>query len=68
MESIIKWQTGEPTKAGWYAISIKNEDSELRVDTDYWRNIAQDWIAFDKYSKEKIVAWCPLSEIEPYKE
>ena len=66
--SLIKWRTGVPTKAGWYAISIKNQDLELRVDTGYWRNIAQDWITFDKFSKEKVIAWCPMSAIEPYKE
>ena len=68
MESVIKWQTGEPTKEGWYIVSIKDRGSRVYINTDYWIDAETQWISYDKFRKEKITAWYPLNEIKPYKE
>lgn len=59
MESVIKWQTGEINEAGYYLVTCI--DGFVYV---LW---------FCKGSKlsdsfENVIAWCPLSKIEPYKE
>lgn len=64
MESIIKWQTGEPKEEGYYLVTFQSLDG-LTVETagydDYgWGIYTSDYC--------KVIAWCPLSEIEPYKE
>lgn len=63
MESVIKWQTGEPKKVGFYLVSTsKNEILINHVTID--ENGDLIWFA----GKNEILAWCPLNEIEPYKE
>ena len=59
MESVIKWRTGEPKEKGDYLI------------TDVWGNITIDaW--WTTHWRDRVfggvIAWCPLKEIEPYKE
>lgn len=63
MESVIKWQTGEPTKSGAYLITT----SRGRVFADYWR-VFPDKCDWDYRDKIDVKAWCKLSDIEPYKE
>ena len=63
MESVIKWQTGEPTESGSYLASIKGIESHFVTCVIY--NCVTGWC---HWKKEKIVAWCKLSDIEPYKE
>ncbi len=64
MESKIKWQTGAPKEYGSYMVTWKNKNttgvSIAFFDSDLWDS-------FD-YGDCYIVAWCPLYEIEPYKE
>ena len=71
MESVIKWRTGEPKEGGWYCVSVKTRYSNLHVDVDY-RNISisndDDDDYWDAYKDDDVIAWCPLSEIQPYKE
>ena len=61
MESVIKWQTGEPLYVGMYITTLRNGD----ISYDCW--------SVDKYGikrwvkQERVVAWCKLSDIEPYK-
>lgn len=70
MESVIKWQTGEPKKEGKYIITLLG--GKVIVDELYayecikgsrstielaWRNSFSD----------EVTAWCRLSDIEPYK-
>lgn len=57
MESVIKWQTGTPTKNGKYLVFVYGE-----IDITYWDSRFQ-WA---KYLS--VIAWCKLSDIEPYKE
>lgn len=58
MESVIKWQTGIPKEVKRYIVTI----NDGRVTCSYWTGISwSDW-------NKSIIAWCPLSDIEPYKE
>lgn len=68
MESVIKWHTGEPKVPGCYILTLK--DGTVFCDDIYRyitcnREIETQWGIIDS---SQIIAWCPLSEIEPYKE
>lgn len=60
MESIIKWQTGVPKETGKYLITLNSG----RITIDTWYSSMKNWKI---YGKQEILAWCSLSEIEPYK-
>ena len=69
MESIIKWQTGEPKESGVYLVTLPNGN----VAFDRWltglpqlglRDKSTSWMSNFTY----VLAWCKLSDIEPYKE
>ena len=68
MESVIKWQTGKPKEEGCYLVT----DKFGKVCPDYWGiRIAEErayhcWCSYA--GNDSVVAWCPLSGIEPYKE
>ena len=63
MESVIKWRTGEPNMEGEYLVTEANGN----VDTDCW--VASEhypyWVG---HRDDEVVAWCKVSDIEPYKE
>ena len=59
MESVIKWHTGEINDDGYYLVT----DREGRVYVLWYRKGS---IMSDSF--ENVIAWCPFSEIEPYKE
>lgn len=63
MESVIKWRTGKPKESGSYLITTYNE----KVFVDYW-NIFPDKSCWEYRNNFAVKAWCPLSDIEPYKE
>lgn len=57
----IKWQTGEPKESGSYLVTMKGMD--------------ETFVTYSRYScltgwshSNKVLAWCKLSDIEPYKE
>lgn len=60
MESVIKWQTGEPSSTGSYLVSIGNQF----VTTDHYYCLEGRWSHWDG----EVTAWCKLSDIEPQKE
>ena len=64
MESVIKWQTGEPKEEGCYLVTYQTSHGKFIEITQY------EEYGWDIYTSAscKIIAWCPLSEIEPYKE
>lgn len=63
--SIIEWRIGIPTEEGCYLVTTS--DNQIKVDR--WSTIFQQWDTFDHEDINiSIIAWCPLSEIEPYKE
>lgn len=59
--SVIKWQTGKPTMRGSYLIQTKDDGFQL----DVWSTFVESW---SLYYNSDVVAWCKLSDIEPYKE
>lgn len=59
MESVIKWQTGEPKRVGAYLLTLK--DGSIAIEK-YFPRVDKDF--FNKY----VVAWCYIGDIEPYKE
>ena len=60
--SLIKWRTGVPPSSdGWKMCLITTKMGY--IDFCGWQ--ATKW---SNISKENVIAWCPLSEIEPYKE
>ena len=61
MESIIKWQTGEPNTGGRFLIQTKYDSFQF----DIYSSFIKQWAT---YTKNEIIAWCNLSDIEPYKE
>lgn len=64
MESVIKWQTGEPKKVGYYIVTYQSPIGAT-VETALYEEYGWDIYESDYC---KVIAWCPLSEIEPYEE
>ena len=69
-QSIINWQTGEPKKEGTYLIQTKDG-----LCTEYlieWNNIANGRLVKEycwrQHNSCDVLAWCKLTDIEPYKE
>ena len=62
MESVIKWQTGEPNINGAFLVTYKNSVCKFERKRGFW--MYYGLIINDK----DVVAWCKLSDIEPYKE
>jgi hypothetical protein len=60
MTSTINWQTGTPI--GFCVTYIVTLDNGI---------VTTDTFAFEgwnHYQEKEIIAWCPLKDIEPYKE
>ena len=62
MKREIKWQTGVPKEEGEYLVTLQTPNGNEVV-----------CINFEEYGwfgngNCKVIAWCPLSEIEPYME
>ena len=60
-QSIINWQTGTPKEEGQYLVTLENGE----VRDMYYSTTLKIWILERLY---EVIAWCKLSEIEPYKE
>ena len=60
--SIIHWHTGEPKESGCYLITTDSG----RITTDMWR-IFPNRSSWEYRNKFQVVAWCKLSDVEPYK-
>lgn len=59
-KSIVKWQTGLPKQSDFYLTTTTAGEVRTRVWYDSgWLNDGGD---------DEVVAWCKLSDIEPYKE
>ena len=63
MESVIKWQTGFPTVEGEYLVAELNGN----VTCDCWC-VYEHYQYWAQHTDREVIAWCPLSDIEPYKE
>ena len=60
MESVIKWHTGVPKEEGEYLATLQTPNGN---------EVA--YIGFAEYGwfgngSCKVIAWCPLNEIEPF--
>lgn len=64
MESKIKWQTGEPYESGRYLVTMKDGT----VSVLEWYNSYTGCKYWDCKTESEVIAWCKLSDIEPYKE
>ena len=64
MESVIKWHTGEPKEEGCYLVTYQTLSGKV-VETAQYEEYGWDMYTSDYC---KVIAWCPLREIEPYKE
>ena len=62
MESVIKWQTGEPNIIGAFLVAYKKSVCKFERKRGFWMYCGL--IINDK----DVVAWCKLSDIKPYKE
>lgn len=70
MESTIRWQKGNPTKAGKYIITLI--EGTVRVDELYPYEYVEGSQKTIKYAwkhsfQDAVIAWCKLSDIKPYK-
>lgn len=65
MESVIKWQTGMPEQSDIYLVTTSTGEVTMRVLYDPY--IAPPYWLYDEEDDE-VVAWCKLSDIEPYEE
>lgn len=67
MESVIKWRTGEPKEEGFYLVTFCFLNNHKKgITKAEWYN--KHWFIGLNYPQEEIIAWCKLSDIEPYKE
>lgn len=64
MESKIKWQTGKPTEEGKYLVSTKDGNILMGVCIITLKR-GIHWVLI---GDSDVIAWCKLSDIEPYKE
>lgn len=60
--SAVKWQTGVPNINGAFLVTYKNSVCKFERKRGFWMYCGL--IINDK----DVVAWCKLSDIEPYKE
>ena len=63
MESVIKWQTGEPNETCSYLVTIKGLCDTFVACSCY--SCLNGW---SHWKEDEIIAWCKLSDIEPYKD
>lgn len=59
-KSVIKWRTGTPTELNDYIVTTKQG-----VTVDAFLTSVNQWC---NLNTDDVIAWCPVSEIEPYKE
>lgn len=63
MRREIKWQTGKPVEEGCYLTTMDCGD----VLVNFWK-ILPNCAYWLQCNPNRVVAWCKLSDIEPYKE
>lgn len=65
-KSEIKWQTGMPEQTGLYLVTLSTGEVIAMV---YNNRFASSPYWFGEENEEgTVIAWCKLSDIEPYKE
>lgn len=66
--SIIEWQTGIPTEEGRYIITTSQNEVTTAYYSYEYRDDCYYWFDNSYHVINDVIAQCPLSEIEPYKE
>lgn len=67
MESVIKWQTGEPED--WCTCIVTKKTGEVGLGVWIHSPKSKGWRTSNLLNKiNDVLGWCPLSYIEPYKE
>ena len=61
--SVIVWHTGTPDKVGNYIVTGKSEEGIFVVEDIFMSN-NEWWVC----GSCEVLAWCPISNIKPYKE
>ena len=64
-KSKIKWQTGMPKQSDLYLVTTTADKVTMRVMYDPYGG-DPGWLSDG--GDDEVVAWCKLSDIEPYKE
>lgn len=64
--SVIVWHTGTPDKVGDYIVTGKTDEGDVFVMEDSFMSNGV-WWGCGSHSCE-VIAWCPISNIKPYKE
>lgn len=68
MESVIKWQTGEPKHDGVYIVTTFDSVQKMNI-CRVLEKVGYRWMNGSVEVREcNIKAWCKLSGIKPYKE
>ena len=68
MESIIKWNTSNPTTACNCIVFVKNHKGKVYTSTDSWNAYYKEWNIHNYKKGYTVIGWCPISEITPLKE
>lgn len=64
--SVIVWHTGTPDKAGDYIVTGKTDEGDIFVMEDSFMSNNEWWVCGS--CSCEVLAWCPISNIKPYKE
>ena len=68
MESVIKWRTGKPKEECECLVTLKNGNVDFSGYYSYTHSDGYEDFFWSRWDDDDIIAWCPLSEIEPHKE
>jgi hypothetical protein len=68
MESKIKWQTGDPKYDGIYIVTSFDSQQKINI-CRVLERVGYKWMDESLEVRDyNIKAWCPVSEIKPYRE
>lgn len=60
----IPWQTGEPKETAHCLVCTHSGDVKILT----WISTIKCWVAYGLEEDYDVIAWCKLSDIEPYKD
>lgn len=66
-ESVIKWQTGKPKEEGEYLVTLFNGEITFNEYCCITNSDEEEEFFWSNWDDDSIMAWCSLSDIEPYK-
>lgn len=63
----IHWQTGEPKEEGEYIVTLYNGEITFNEYCCITNSDGQEEFFWSNWDEDSIIAWCKLSDIQPYK-